>query len=107
MKPYEIWFGKFKGKTVEQLIWQPGFHWNGVGFVSGWDYLVYAVNNFKGKEFKEFVKRAEMTLEAGRSKKCVVPCQCGKNPAQSVWVAGNESWITIGPIDPHLYCAKC
>lgn len=112
-KPYILNFGRYKGKALEQIIWEMGFFVSydkrlsrHQRFKSGYSYLDWLIENHGNKTL---VDRARKVKKAADTKKAAVKCQlCQNRPAEYVEIGSNSSGVTIGPdASLYLFCEKC
>ena len=101
--PYMLQSGIYKGKSLEQLPFLPGFKIRGI-YRSGYDYLVWVIENHRDPEL---VKHAKLVKMACDEKKPVVSCQCGQHRALYEWVSTNESGSTISFSESARYGEEC
>lgn len=92
---YELWFGKYKGKTVEQLMFLPG----------GPQYLSWIVNGMQHPRYERLVIRIEEVRQRAASTLKKGSCACGKNKAKyfSIYRSGYD----LGISPSRVYCDNC
>lgn len=92
---YELWFGRHKGKTVEQLMFIPG----------GPQYLSWVVTGMQNSRYERLVARIQEVRARGKTLPRKGKCQCEEGKAHffSVSTAGYD--LGISPF--HTYCYNC
>lgn len=66
MKPYMLWFGKFKGQTIEQMMFDP----------KGYSYLHFILSGFQDKP--QLLARVREVVARGENPRVQTRChECG------------------------------
>lgn len=91
MKEYRLWFGRYKGKTVEQLMFFP----------AGYRYLLWLRRNYNPTS--TLSHRVKEILIKGEKPKVKTKCQCG-NPVKWISYSGNYTGYITGE---YLCCDQC
>lgn len=102
----------FKGKLLEQLIWEPGFITKERSlrrfarrYMSGYRYNAWLIENSPNQAL---ASHAEQVRHAADTRIPKVKCQiCGAKPAVFVEIGNNELGTVIGPNPIYLFCDSC
>ncbi len=92
---YELWFGKYKGKTVEQLMFVAG----------GQQYLSWIIGGMQHPRYERLVLRVENVRDRGRSRMIKGKCHCNKGKAKYFSISNSGYNLGISPAN--LYCDQC